>query len=412
MIEFILLFLFILSFFSKRIVFLKDISEVINSTLLIFLITLWAGLSYQIKINDMLLKYLHLPSFLNKPLIFFLPDFKPFYIITSAILLLNLLAGSLIDNRFNILKALFSLSIKLFAGFFTFVFFLPLLNEVLLTKSEKYFFIRLLILIVLYIVLMLFISKNRETFENRYRISNEYIYAGRLLLAGGLLGGVYLIFKGFPLSIVLKIIVSSLLFYWIYRYIFKRTIKTYIKNLIERLGEDSDQYIIKVFNSLEIEGPNAFAYYEGDKKAIGITEDFVKGFNSNEINFAIAHELAHHKKKHGIIKVWSEILSRVGLSLIFWIFKVSSIPSFLISSLVHLTKKAFYKSEEEEADTIAIEILKSAGLSQRGAETFFLKLLKYDPPKRGLFRKLLNIIFEDHPFPEKRLEKIRGLIEF
>jgi len=408
MIEALIIFLFVLSFFSKRTVFLKDISEVITSTSFIFFIILYAGLSYQIKIKDMLL---HLPSSLAETLIFVLPAYKPFYIIASTILFLTLLAGSLIDNRFHILKALFSVFVKLFAGFFTFVFFLPLLTK-MQVDSFKNFCITMIILTVFYFIPIVSLSKNRETFENRFRIGNEYIYSGKIFLTGGLLGSLYLLLRGFPLSIILKIIVSSLLFYWIFRYIFKRTVKTYIRDLIERLDEDAEQYMIRVFSSFEIKGPNAFAYYKGNKKAIGITEDFVKRFDSNEINFAIAHELAHHRKNHAIIRVWSEILSRAGLSLIFWMFKISSLPSFLISSLVHLTKKALYKSEEEEADLLAIEALKKAGLSQRGGETFFLKLLRYNPVRKGFLRRVVNIVLEDHPLPEKRLEKVRGLIEF
>ena len=104
------------------------------------------------------------------------------------------------------------------------------------------------------------------------------------------------------------------------------------------------------------------------------------------------------------------LLSRAGLSLIFWMFKISSLPSFLISSLVHLTKKALYKSEEEEADLLAIEALKTADLSQRGGETFFLKLLRYNPVRKGFLRRVVNIVLEDHPLPEKRLEKVKGLM--
>ncbi len=161
-----------------------------------------------------------------------------------------------------------------------------------------------------------------------------------------------------------------------------------------------------------MEGPNACAFYIGEKKAIGITEDFIKGFNSDEINFAIAHELAHHKKKHFIVQMWTEILSGAGISLLFWVLKISFFSTFLISSIVHISKKCLYKSEEQEADLLAIVILKKAGLSQRAGETIFLKFLKIDQPTGGIFRKIINAVLDDHPLLEKRLEKVKRLIEF
>jgi len=415
MTEFIILFPFTFALISKKTVFFKDPTEVIPSTLLVFFTFLSLPFpNPTVNIKAILLKTfdLTIPPLIINPLAFILPDLRLFYMAGAVLLFLTLFSGSLIDNRFKLTHSLFSFLIKLIAGFLTFFLTITLFRYWHITEpKDLYIYTKIIALTGCFLILLRFISKTRETFERRLRIGNEYIYTGRILLTGGLAGGLYLIFKGNLLT-ALKVIISCLLLYWSSRWVFKRTIRSYIKDLIKRLGEKPWQYRIRVFSTLEIEGPNAFAYYEGERKAIGITEDFIKRFNSDEINFAIAHELAHHREEHSIVRVWTEILSRAGLSLLFWAFKISTFSSFLISSLVHIAKKTLYKSEEEEADLLAIDTLKKAGLSQRGGETFFLKLLKGAPPRRGVFKKIINAVLEDHPLPEKRLEKIKGLIAF
>jgi len=75
-----------------------------------------------------------------------------------------------------------------------------------------------------------------------------------------------------------------------------------------------------------------------------------------------------------------------------------------VGGIFHLFKKALYKSEEYEADRVAIELLSKAGLTQRGAITLFEKFLKKSLSKIGLLEKSQTFLIEDHPYTEKRLK--------
>ncbi len=61
-----------------------------------------------------------------------------------------------------------------------------------------------------------------------------------------------------------------------------------------------------------------------------------------------------------------------------------------IGGVVHLIKKAIYKSYEYDADKVAVEILIHAGLTQRSAIRFFEKLMQMEGSEKSIFK---NIVF-------------------
>ncbi len=216
-------------------------------------------------------------------------------------------------------------------------------------------------------------------------------------------------FKGHGILTGLKVLSYGIAFFVFWRFLFKFSAVSHIRATIERLGEQPCEYYkVKVFFT-DIE--NAFAYETSQGKAIGVTDKFLKRFNLDELNFAIAHEIAHHRKSHNSVRFWTEVLTGGGFRLFSSLGILTGWMGFLTAGVVQLLKKEFYKSEEHEADELAVQYLKEAGLTQQGAITFFEKLSERDS-RRGFLRKVINLFLEDHPYPEKRLERIRGLVEF
>lgn len=155
---------------------------------------------------------------------------------------------------------------------------------------------------------------------------------------------------------------------------------------------------------------NAFAYFSKGK-AIAITDEAVKRLTVNELNFAFAHELAHHKKKHLLVQIFSNLTLFGGMKLLGFLGITLPIQ-ILALGLAHIGLKAVHKMEEHEADTMAVEMLNEAGLTQRGSITFFERILKDEPKNKKFLHRLRYLFLDDHPWVEKRLENVRSLFRF
>ncbi len=181
--------------------------------------------------------------------------------------------------------------------------------------------------------------------------------------------------------------------------------------MLKSFGEKWWEYQVSIF---KIDEPNAFAYYGSfDRKAIGVTTGFLKRFNTDELNFAIAHELGHHKHRHHVVTVTTEVISRIGWFVLFYLKFVN--PFTVIFNIgFHLFKKVLYRDQEYEADEFAVNALWGAGLTQRGGITFFEKLSRMEEKacSSKFLRKILTVLFSNHPESAKRLERIREMVKF
>lgn len=325
------------------------------------------------------------------------------------LILTGFIALSFIYNRWNIFKA----SVSVLTKFLLTLFSYYLMFELYSYYRGGYFtgltgYLKAGGIILLFFILLSLFLNGKRYLEGRFRLCNIYYWLERIFLWSSIVFSIFLMFKGHGIWTGLKVLSYGIVFFVFWRSLFKFSAASHIRAIIERLGEQPYEYKVKVFFT---DTENAFAYETSQKKAIGVTDKFLKRFNLDELNFAIAHEIAHHRKSHNSVRFWTELLTRSGFQLFSSLGILTGWTGFLTAGVVQLFKKKFYKSEEHEADELAVQYLKEAGLTQQGAITFFEKICKIDS-RRGFLKKVINLFLEDHPYPEKRLERIRGLVEF
>lgn len=192
--------------------------------------------------------------------------------------------------------------------------------------------------------------------------------------------------------------------------------KLYVRLLLKKLGASFFEYGVKIVKDTST---NAFAFqktpfFRGKiKKYIGITTGMLKRCSKDEVNFAIAHELSHHRNNDIIVSVYTRLadaLLKFGFSFIRF-FKTSPLLGFLVGLGAMMGLKLILKKQELRADIDAFNYLKDAGLNTEGGLKFFQRILKdADDFEKSIFGKILLLILSDHPFTEKRIKKQQELL--
>lgn len=184
-----------------------------------------------------------------------------------------------------------------------------------------------------------------------------------------------------------------------------------------RLGEGFFEYKIKIIKEPSI---NAFAYTntsflidKDNKKYIAVTTGLLKKCSKDEVNFAIAHELSHHRNNDIIVKFYSQFFSmliKFGIGF-FKLFKTGTILGFLASFGIEMGVNFLLKKQELRADIDAFNYLNDAGLNPEGGIKFFERLKNSkDNAEKTILGKILLLILDDHPFLEKRIKEQKELI--
>ncbi len=126
----------------------------------------------------------------------------------------------------------------------------------------------------------------------------------------------------------------------------------------------------------------------------------------------LAHEVAHHKKNHLIVKFLASSAKNFFMNVIKpapsfleMLFGIEKEPlwwKILNFGANVLLNKTIFVSEEREADVYAIELLKKANLPVTGAYHFFKKLEE----RSDFLEKLYLRFIDEHPTAESRLKNI------
>lgn len=339
------------------------------------------------------------------PLFEGIPIYETFRDSVLFILLFLNLINAFFYNHKKILETLVSLFFRVALSYFL----AEALIKILSIHSSIYVkFALILVVLIFYLFIVRFLRWGEERLSGEYKITLSYAIGEVIFFYGSIIFSLYILLKGYGFWLALKVFAFGYVAKITFRTLTSIAIKSHIRELIKSFGDKWWRYKVKVFQSKE---PNAFAYWSGSKNAIGVTTKLAQGFTADEINFAVAHEYAHHLKNHLTVKLKTELIHRGG----FWILhSLNLITPFTLAvgGIFHLLKKALYKSEEYEADRVAVELLQKAGLTQRGAITLFEKFMKSEPKMHWLLRKIGNLLLEDHPYTEKRLERLKGIIKF
>jgi Zn-dependent protease with chaperone function len=147
---------------------------------------------------------------------------------------------------------------------------------------------------------------------------------------------------------------------------------------------------------------NAFA---GLSKSIGVSDDYGKWLKGSQLDFVVAHELAHIQQKHGLKKLailftLFSIVCSLGIAVPHFPSAVRALFPFLA---VFGPMMAFYflsRCYEYEADRIGVDIADDASAAIQA-----LMRLHRHTQESGQFGRFVEL-FSTHPALSRRLEAI------
>src|SRR5690606_18521629 len=136
-----------------------------------------------------------------------------------------------------------------------------------------------------------------------------------------------------------------------------------------QLPDSEYKYKIKI---LDEDIPNAFATLDGRIYFFrGMLEMAEK---PEEIAAVLAHEMGHVEKKH----VLNKLISEFGLTIL---TTVATGGDMVLARevILTLTREAYSRSQENEADDFALELLFDSGINPKDLGTMFRKLKDEHP---------------------------------
>jgi len=148
---------------------------------------------------------------------------------------------------------------------------------------------------------------------------------------------------------------------------------------------------------------NAFAGF----KSIGVSDDYGKWLKGTQLDFVVAHELAHIQQKHGVKKlatlfVLFIIVAGLGIVVSHCSFTVRALFPFVAILGPMMTFYLFSRHCEYEADRIGVDVVGDANASIQA-----LKRLHFHTNESGQFGRFVEL-FSTHPALSQRLGAIAG----
>ncbi len=162
--------------------------------------------------------------------------------------------------------------------------------------------------------------------------------------------------------------------------------------LINALDTTAYRYEFAIIKSDQI---NAFTIPGGN---IYMFSELIKMAETpEEVAAVLAHEIGHAEKRHVVTKLIQEL----SITAIVGVLSGGD-PSILTQVLKDIIGNSFSRTQEEEADKFALELLEKAGISPKSLARFFERLneknLDYDEE--------LEILMT-HPHNDKRIDQVR-----
>ena len=139
---------------------------------------------------------------------------------------------------------------------------------------------------------------------------------------------------------------------------------------------------------------------------IVVFKGLIEKFNDDELAAVIGHELAHGIARHSAEKISKAIIQEMAIKVFIEQDNDHQLMKFIGSKIAaFFTNLQYSRSQENEADRLAILYMQKAGFNSQGfinvMESFNLQA-----GKRSAFWEYLST----HPHPEKRLENIKTAI--
>jgi predicted Zn-dependent protease len=179
---------------------------------------------------------------------------------------------------------------------------------------------------------------------------------------------------------------------------------TQLGNQIARQGGRNLSYRFYVVNT---DAVNAFAVPGG---FIYVNRGLIdKAANMSELAGVLAHEIGHVEERHSVEQLERQQSANVGLNLAYVL--LGRAPSGVEQAAIGVGGSLYFASHsreaEQEADAVAIDYLRGAGIHPRGLVTFFQKLM--DDQSRQPSQ--LEAWFSTHPTTTERVEATNAMIQ-
>lgn len=146
---------------------------------------------------------------------------------------------------------------------------------------------------------------------------------------------------------------------------------------------------------IDFDAPNAFAIPGGIIALSPKLFDWVK--TDAGLAFVLAHELAHHQRRH--------VTKRLGRGLVLMLFEVLalSVSDTNLGQLSGVAIARYSQSQEHEADELAIRIMFATYGHADGALEFLSKALDESSLQGGS-------LWDSHPSTQERIDRVRRLV--
>jgi predicted Zn-dependent protease len=162
--------------------------------------------------------------------------------------------------------------------------------------------------------------------------------------------------------------------------------------LIKALDTTQYRYEFTIIKSEQI---NAFTIPGGN---IYIFSELMKVAETpEEVAAVLAHEIGHAENRHVVTKLMQEL----SITAIVGVLSGGD-PSVLTEVLKSIIGNSFSRTQEEEADKFALELLEKADISPKSLARFFERLNEKDLD----YDENLEILMT-HPHNDKRIEQVR-----
>lgn len=180
----------------------------------------------------------------------------------------------------------------------------------------------------------------------------------------------------------------------------------YINLLGDRIARQGGRNIDYTFYVVNTDAVNAFAIPGG---FIYVNRGLIEQTdNLAELAGVMAHEIGHVEERHGAEQI--ERMQRANLGLSLASILLGRAPGGLERAAIEVGGAAIFASysrdAENEADAVAVPLLRSAGIDPTGLVTFFKELLE----ERSRRPNVLEQWFSTHPLTEDRIASTRELI--
>jgi predicted Zn-dependent protease len=185
------------------------------------------------------------------------------------------------------------------------------------------------------------------------------------------------------------------------------TVNNYVNQLGNQIARQGGRNLSYRFYVVNTDAVNAFAVPGG---FIYVNRGLIdKAANMSELAGVLAHEIGHVEERHSVEQLERQQTANVGLNLAYVL--LGRAPSGVEQAAIGVGGSLYFASHsreaEQEADRVAIDYLRGAGIHPRGLVTFFQKLMA-DQNRQP---SQLEAWFSTHPTTADRVQATNAMIQ-